>query len=55
MQSIKHAIDFCKKEMPDAFVAVGGGSVMDTAKAANLYLAHPEAEFLDFVNGMDRV
>ena len=31
-------------------MSVGGGSVMDTAKAANLYYCHPEADFFDFVN-----
>jgi hydroxyacid-oxoacid transhydrogenase len=33
----------------DGYVAVGGGSVMDTAKAANLYATYP-ADFLTYVN-----
>ena len=34
---------------PDGIVAVGGGSVMDTAKAVNLYTTYP-ASFFDYVN-----
>ena len=49
-ESFIDAANFAKKEGLDAFLAVGGGSVMDTAKAANLYSSDPGAEFLDYVN-----
>ena len=50
LSSFSDAISFARKNQFDGFVAVGGGSVMDTAKAANLYLCHPNNDFLDFVN-----
>ncbi|PIK35667.1 putative hydroxyacid-oxoacid transhydrogenase, mitochondrial [Apostichopus japonicus] len=36
-ESFQEAISFARENQFDAFLAVGGGSVMDTCKAANLY------------------
>jgi hydroxyacid-oxoacid transhydrogenase len=47
--SFREAIAFATQGDFDAFVAVGGGSTIDTAKAADLYATHP-ADFLDYVN-----
>lgn len=47
--SFKEAIKFATDGNFDGFVAVGGGSTMDTAKVANLYSTYP-ADFLAYVN-----
>ncbi|MFC1941786.1 hydroxyacid-oxoacid transhydrogenase [Chloroflexota bacterium] len=46
--SLKEAIDFAQKGKFDGFIGVGGGSSMDTAKAADLYATYP-AEFMTYV------
>ena len=49
-ESFLDAIAFARRVNVDAFVAVGGGSTIDTAKAVNLYTTYPPADFLDYVN-----
>jgi hydroxyacid-oxoacid transhydrogenase len=49
-ESFLDAIAFANARPFDAIVAVGGGSVIDTAKAVNLYTTYPPADFLDYVN-----
>lgn len=48
--SLKKAVDFARAEPFEGFVAVGGGSTLDTAKVANLYSTYPPDDFLDYVN-----
>ncbi len=47
-QSINEAVAFAREQDWDCFIAVGGGSSIDTAKAVNLLTTHP-GELLDFV------
>jgi hydroxyacid-oxoacid transhydrogenase len=48
--TFQDAIRFAAAGRFDGYVAVGGGSAMDTAKAANLYATYP-ADLLAYVNG----
>jgi alcohol dehydrogenase class IV len=47
--SFQGASRFASEGKFDGYVSVGGGSVMDTCKAANLYATHP-ADFMSYVN-----
>ena len=47
--SVQEAIRAASEGDYDSFLAVGGGSTIDTTKAANLYSCWP-ADFLDYVN-----
>ena len=47
-KSIDEAVAWAREQDWDCFIAVGGGSAMDTAKAVNLLTTHP-GELLDFV------
>ncbi|MCA9117056.1 MAG: iron-containing alcohol dehydrogenase, partial [Planctomycetaceae bacterium] len=47
--SFRRAAEVAADGSYDSFVAVGGGSTIDTAKAANLYATWP-ADFFDYVN-----
>lgn len=48
-RSFQDAINFALGGDFDGYLSVGGGSTIDTAKAANLYATYP-APFLDYVN-----
>jgi hydroxyacid-oxoacid transhydrogenase len=48
-QSFLAAAKFAAEGKFDGYVSLGGGSVIDTCKAANLYATWP-ADFLDYVN-----
>ena len=47
--SFKDAAAFASSSAFDGFISIGGGSVIDTAKAANLYSTFP-GDFMDYVN-----
>ncbi len=43
------AIEFAKGKDYDGFIAVGGGSSIDTAKMINLYTSYPTPDFKDYI------
>ncbi len=47
--TVKQATAFCLDGNFDGYVSLGGGSVMDTAKAANLFATYPD-DHLAYVN-----
>jgi len=47
--SLKEAVAFATAGKFDGYVAIGGGSTIDTAKVADLYSTYP-ADFLEYVN-----
>ncbi|MCS7051637.1 MAG: iron-containing alcohol dehydrogenase, partial [Thermomicrobium sp.] len=47
--SLREAIAFARQYRPDAYVSLGGGSTIDTAKAMNLFTTHP-ADLFDYIN-----
>lgn len=48
-ESFAEATDFIRAGDFDGFISIGGGSVIDTAKAANLFASHPQ-DLLYYVN-----
>ncbi|MBJ26900.1 MAG: alcohol dehydrogenase [Rhodospirillaceae bacterium] len=48
-RSFKEASKFAQNGKFDGYISIGGGSTMDTAKAANLYATYP-AELFAYVN-----
>lgn len=49
-RTFQDAAGYAIEERCDAFLAVGGGSTIDTAKAANLYSTYPVDNFLTYIN-----
>src|SRR6266536_730877 len=47
--TLRHSPHVAAEGRFDGYISVGGGSVMDTCKAANLYATYP-AEFMTYVN-----
>jgi hydroxyacid-oxoacid transhydrogenase len=48
-RSFLAAARFAREGKFDGFISVGGGSIIDTCKAANLYATYP-ADFIAYVN-----
>jgi alcohol dehydrogenase class IV len=49
IESLQKAVDFCAEHPSEGFVALGGGSTIDTAKVSNLISVHGGA-IMDYVN-----
>lgn len=48
---VREGMELCKKEKVDFLLAVGGGSVIDSAKAIAMGLANPQVDIWDIYDG----
>ncbi len=48
-KSMREAIEYAKNRKYDAFIGLGGGSSIDTAKVSDLYTTYPTDDFLDYI------
>ena len=52
VKNVQDGVEVCKKEQTDVVVAIGGGSVIDTAKGISIVMTNPDRADVVSLNGL---